>query len=113
MTCKVTLILTVPAAVTASHCVKGQQAESLKIVGGTNDITDMDSPTFAVREIIMNAYNDITKAARTFILFYLTNIPSSQSSAKLPVTRSLGHLSSCHICLEFNMLTNGWTDTQH
>ena len=72
LSCKVTLILTVPAAVTASHCVKGQQAESLKIVGGTNDITDMDSPTFAVREIIMNAYNDITKAARTFILFYLT-----------------------------------------
>ena len=71
--CKVTLILTVPAAVTASHCVKGQQAESLKIVGGTNDITDMDSPTFAVREIIMNAYNDITKAARTFILFYFNN----------------------------------------
>ena len=67
LTCKVRLILTVPAAVTASHCVKGQQAESLKIVGGTNDITDMDSPTFAVREIIMNAYNDITKAARTFI----------------------------------------------
>ena len=73
LTCKVRLILTVPAAVTASHCVKGQQAESLKIVGGTNDITDMDSPTFAVREIIMNAYNDITKAARTFILFYFNN----------------------------------------
>ena len=25
---------------TASHCVKGQQAKRLKIVGGTNDITD-------------------------------------------------------------------------
>jgi len=47
--------------VTASHCVKGQQAESLKIVGGTNDITDDLSPTFAVEEIIMNDYNDITK----------------------------------------------------
>ena len=45
------------------------------------------------------------------------NIPYGQSSAKLPVTqslshlvtRSLGHLSSCHICLKFNMLTNGRT----
>ena len=26
------------------------------------------------------------------------------------VTWSLGHLSYCHICLEFNMLTNGRTD---
>ena len=34
--------------VTASHCVKGQHAKSLKIVGGTNDITDNKSPTFAV-----------------------------------------------------------------
>ena len=47
--------------VTASHCVKGQHAKSLKIVGGTNDITDNKSPTFAVEEVIMNDYNDITK----------------------------------------------------
>ena len=47
--------------VTASHCVKGQHAKSLKIVGGTNDITDNRSPTFAVEEVIMNEYNDITK----------------------------------------------------
>ena len=46
---------------TASHCVKGQRASSLKIVGGTNDITDDQSPTFAVEEIIMNDYNDVTK----------------------------------------------------
>ena len=47
--------------VTASHCVKGQHAKSLKIVGGTNDITDNKSPTFSVEEVIMNEYNDITK----------------------------------------------------
>jgi len=47
--------------VTASHCVKGQHAKSLKIVGGTNDITDNKSPTFGVEEVIMNEYNDITK----------------------------------------------------
>ena len=47
--------------VTASHCVKGQNARGLKIVGGTNDITDEQSPTFAVSEVIMSDYNDITK----------------------------------------------------
>jgi len=47
--------------VTASHCVKGQQARSLKIVGGTNDITDNRSPTFGVEEVITNNYNDVTK----------------------------------------------------
>jgi len=46
---------------TASHCVKGQQAKRLKIVGGTNDITDKASPTFAVTDIIMHDYNDVTK----------------------------------------------------
>merc|ERR1712227_232947 len=47
--------------VTASHCVKGQQARMLKIVGGTNDITDSGSPTFGVEEVITNDYNDVTK----------------------------------------------------
>ena len=47
--------------VTASHCVKGQSARGLKIVGGTNDITDEQSPTFAVSEVIMQDYNDVTK----------------------------------------------------
>ena len=47
--------------VTASHCVKGQTARGLKIVGGTNDITDEQSPTFAVSEVIMQDYNDVTK----------------------------------------------------
>ena len=48
-------------AVTAVHCVKSQHASSLKIVGGTNDITDDTSPVFAVQEVIMQDYNDITK----------------------------------------------------
>ena len=44
-----------------SSLLQGQQAGALKIVGGTNDITDPMSPTFAVEEVIMNDYNDITK----------------------------------------------------
>jgi len=46
---------------TAAHCARNQQARKLKIVGGTNDITDRNSPTFAVNKIIMNDYNDVTK----------------------------------------------------
>eukprot|EP00091_Calanus_sinicus_P002233 TRINITY_DN12274_c0_g1_i3.p1 TRINITY_DN12274_c0_g1~~TRINITY_DN12274_c0_g1_i3.p1 ORF type:complete len:223 (-),score=45.28 TRINITY_DN12274_c0_g1_i3:47-715(-) len=33
----------------------------MKIVGGTNDISDELSPTFGVKEIILQDYNDVTK----------------------------------------------------
>jgi len=46
---------------TAAHCARNQQARKLKIVGGTNDISDKLSPTFAVKEIILQDYNDVTK----------------------------------------------------
>ena len=46
---------------TAAHCVRRQSARKLKIVGGTNDITDKTSPTYRVKKIIMHKYNDITK----------------------------------------------------
>lgn len=45
----------------AAHCVRGQTARKLKIVGGTNDITDKHSPTFRVKRIVEQKYNDITK----------------------------------------------------
>lgn len=46
---------------TAAHCAKSQTARKLKIVGGTNDITDKLSPTFQVTDIIVHDYNDVTK----------------------------------------------------
>jgi len=46
---------------TAAHCARSQTARKLKIVGGTNDISDELSPTFAVKEIILQDYNDVTK----------------------------------------------------
>jgi len=46
---------------TAAHCVRNQREANLKIVGGTIDITDKNSPTYKVTKIIMNKYNDITK----------------------------------------------------
>jgi len=46
---------------TAAHCARSQVARKLKIVGGTNDISDKLSPTFAVKEIILQDYNDVTK----------------------------------------------------
>jgi len=45
----------------AAHCVRNQNSRKLKIVGGTNDITDKASPTYRVKDIIMHKYNDITK----------------------------------------------------
>jgi len=45
----------------AAHCVRGQTAKKLKIVGGTNDITDLESPTYRVKKIVRHNYNDITK----------------------------------------------------
>merc|ERR1712080_535277 len=46
---------------TAAHCMKGQTARKLKIVGGTNDISVQTSPTFRVKRIVKQAYNDVTK----------------------------------------------------
>merc|ERR1711892_332125 len=46
---------------TAAHCVRNQRVKQLKIVGGTNDITDKASPAYKVTKIIMNKYNDINK----------------------------------------------------
>lgn len=46
---------------TAAHCMKGSSAEKLKIVGGTNDISDSKSPTFRVKKIMKHEYNDVSK----------------------------------------------------
>jgi len=46
---------------TAAHCMKAATARRLKIVGGTNDISDSSSPTFGVRRITKHVYNDKTK----------------------------------------------------
>jgi len=46
---------------TAAHCMKGQTANKLKVVGGTNDITDKSSPTFFVERIHRQKYNSVNK----------------------------------------------------
>merc|ERR1719466_510761 len=46
---------------TAAHCMKGQTANKLKVVGGTNDITDKSSPTFFVKKIVRQKYNSLSK----------------------------------------------------
>jgi len=46
---------------TAAHCMKGQTASKLKIVGGTNDITDKSSPTFFVKKIVRQKYISLSK----------------------------------------------------
>jgi len=46
---------------TAAHCMKGQTANKLKVVGGTNDITDKSSPTFFVERILRQKYNSVNK----------------------------------------------------
>merc|ERR1711928_79658 len=46
---------------TAAHCMKGQTANRLKVVGGTNDITDKSSPTFFVKRILRQKYNSVNK----------------------------------------------------
>jgi len=46
---------------TAAHCMKGQTANKLKVVGGTNDITDKSSPTFFVKRILRQKYNSVNK----------------------------------------------------
>lgn len=46
----------------AAHCVKSVNSpRKLKIVGGTNDLTDRSSPTWAVKNIFRGNYNDKTK----------------------------------------------------
>lgn len=53
----------------AAHCVKSiTSPRKLKIVGGTNDLTDKTSPTWAVRKIIRSQYNDKTKVNDLAIL---------------------------------------------
>jgi secreted trypsin-like serine protease len=46
---------------TAAHCMKGEKPEYLKIVAGTNDITDENSPAYRVKQILRTEYNDVTK----------------------------------------------------
>jgi len=47
---------------TAAHCMKATPSpRRLKIVGGTNNINDPNSPTFAVEKIMRHTYNDVTK----------------------------------------------------
>jgi len=46
---------------TAAHCMKGQSASKLKVVGGTNDISDKSSPTFFVKKIVRQKYNSLSK----------------------------------------------------
>ena len=46
---------------TAAHCIRGESARKLSVVGGTNDITDKTSPAFHVTKIIMHKYKHKTK----------------------------------------------------
>ncbi|XP_023332085.1 trypsin [Eurytemora carolleeae] len=46
---------------TAAHCMRDQKPAYLKIITGTNDLTDTNSPAFRVKQILRTPYNDITK----------------------------------------------------
>lgn len=60
---------------TAGHCAKDQQANLLKIVTGTTDLTDETSPTYRVKRIIVHDYNDVTKQ-NDIALMELETVPS-------------------------------------
>ena len=68
--------------VTAAHCVRNQREPQLKIVGGTQDITDQTSPAYKVNKIIMNKYNDITK--HNDIALINIEIPPDNKARKSP-----------------------------
>jgi len=68
---------------TAAHCVRNQVKSKLKIVGGTNDITDKNSSTYKVTKIIMNKYNDITK--HNDIALINIDIPHENKTSIIPV----------------------------
>jgi len=72
--------------ITAAHCMKYQRAENLKIVAGTNDITDVGSPVFRVKRIVKPDYNDITKK-NDFALLEL----DMTSTAEVASRRNSGH----------------------
>jgi secreted trypsin-like serine protease len=67
---------------TAAHCVRRQSARKLKVVAGTNDITDKTSPIYRVKKIIMHKYNDITKLHDVALLQIQTKSHLERQSKK-------------------------------
>jgi len=63
---------------TAAHCTKSQTAQNLKVVEGTTDITDETSPTYRVKEIIRQNYNDKTKVNDVSLLIVEPNDDESR-----------------------------------
>jgi len=68
-------------AITAAHCMKYAKKNSLLVVAGTNDITDRSSPTYRVKKIVKNKYNDITKK-NDLSLLKLEPVPSTEDRRK-------------------------------
>lgn len=65
---------------TAAHCTKSQTATNLNVVEGTTDITDATSPTYRVKEIIRQAYNDKTKVNDVALLIIEPNDEMSRKA---------------------------------
>lgn len=65
---------------TAAHCTKSQTAKNLKVVEGTTDITDETSPTYRVKEIIRQNYNDRTKKNDVSLLILEPNDDESRKA---------------------------------
>jgi len=97
--------------ITAAHCMKGgRKAKELNVVLGTNDLTDRDAPTYAVKRIIKTKYNDVTK------INDLNLLELDLGSAKqLNLDRMKGHkYKAVNICKESfqpqgrNCTVSGW-----
>merc|ERR1712055_197803 len=82
---------------TAAHCMKGQTANRLKVVGGTNDITDKSSPTFFVKRILRQKYNSVNKM-NDMALLELKRGPVRDSNRRgLLILLYLCHFAGSHL----------------
>jgi len=98
----------------AAHCVKGQTAGKLKIVGGTNDIKDKTSPTFRVKRIVKQSYNDVTKVNDVSLL----ELERTEDDIKKEAAESQHPLVPISLCSESfepqgkQCIVSGWGHLQ-
>jgi len=94
---------------TAAHCVRNQRATKLKVVGGTNDISDKTSPTYRVKKIIMYKYNDITKQNDIALINF--ELPNKNKTTLDSVVHQVVPISLCNESFDpqgRNCTVSGW-----